>query len=187
MGPRWNIMISTEIQDGCQWPYWKLPLRVILVLFISEANVILLFHIISGHWIHFWDLCGWNVIFATEIQDGRQWPYWKLPLRVISVLFVSEANVITLFHIFQGQWIHFWDLYGWNVFFIAEIQDGCLWPYLKFAQRAILVPFVSETKMILLFYIIQGCWIHLLGLHCSRNVYSVNALKINIKTFYTFF
>ena len=68
---------STGIQDGCQWPYWQLLLRVILVAFVSEANVIPLFHIIQGHWIHFWDLHDWNFIFAAEIQDGCQWPYWK--------------------------------------------------------------------------------------------------------------
>ena len=103
------------------------------------------------------------------------------------MIFVSEANVIHLFHLIQRLWIHFWDLYGWNVIFAAEIQDGCQWPYWKFAYRAILVPFVSETKMMLLFYIIQRCWIHFSDLHCSMNLYSVNTLKMNIQTFYMFY
>ena len=120
MNPHWNIMFSTEIQDGCQWPYWKLPLRVILVLFVSEANVITPFNTYQGHWIHFWDLYGWNFIFAAEIQDGCQWPYWKLPLCVILVLFVSDVNVIPLFHIIQGHWIHFWEWHGWNVIFCCS-------------------------------------------------------------------
>ena len=173
MEPRWDIMFSTEVQDGCQWPYWKLPLRVILVVFASKANVIPLFHITQGHWIHFWDLHGWNVIFSTEIQDGYQWPHWTLPLGIILVLFVSEANITPLFQIIQGHWIHFWDLHGLNVIFATEIQDGCQWPYWKLPLRVTLVLFVSEANVIPQFHIIQGCWIHFWDLYCWNIIFAI--------------
>ena len=83
----------------CRWkPRWLLVVILKTTntrnfsIIVLEANVIFVFHIILGHWTHFWDLYGWHVIFAAEIQDDCQWPYWKLPIPVILVLFISKAN-----------------------------------------------------------------------------------------------
>ena len=116
--------------------------------------------------------------FVAEIQNGCQWPYWKLPLRVIVVLFIPEHNVIPVFPIIQGcaEFI--------STIYVAEISF-CNWTP-KWLSVAILK--ISLTCNFSTFHlrnysnasshIFQGCWIHLWCLYCSRNVYSANHLKI---------